>query len=156
KHHQGLRDLQERRRREQIESRLADSKPLEDILEALLKKSPTLANLFLKGLRASNPFKTLKVREEEEKPYEGKRFPTFFKLKGKEYGQELVRDTAINMRSRIAFETDAENDYFGRASETGQFSLFIINGEHRVPVTDYVGPNLQNGIGTLSIQLPVN
>jgi hypothetical protein len=105
-------------------------------------------------LRASNPFKTVKVREEEEKPFEGKRFPTFFKLKGKDYGQELVRETPINMRSRIVFETDAENDYFGRDTETGQFSLFLVNGEHRVHVTDYVGPNLQNGIGTLSVQLP--
>jgi hypothetical protein len=156
KHHQKLRDLKERRRREQTEAKLADSKPLEDILESLLKKSPTLANLFLKGLRASNPFKTVKVREEEEKPFEGKRFPTFFKLKGKDYGQELVRETPINMRSRIVFETDAENDYFGRDTETGQFSLFLVNGEHRVHVTDYVGPNLQNGIGTLSVQLPHN
>ena len=156
KQHQGLRDLKERRRREQTEAKLADSKPLEDILESLLKKSPTLANLFLKGLRASNPFKTVKVREEEEKPFEGKRFPTFFKLKGKDYGQELVRETPINMRSRIAFETDAENEYFGRATETGQFSLFLVDGQHRVPVTNYVGPNLQNGIGTLSVQLPLN
>ena len=60
------------------------------------------------------------------------------------------------MRSRITFETDAENDYFGRDTETGQFSLFIVNGEHRIPVTDYVGPNLQNGIGTLSVQFPLN
>jgi hypothetical protein len=158
KHHQGLRDLKERRRREQTEAKLADSKPLEDILESLLKKSPTLANLFLKGLRASNPFKTNKAQEEEdkEKPFDGKRFPTFFKFKSKDYGQQIVRETPINLRSRITFETDAENDYFGRATETGQFSLFIVNGEHRVPVADYVGPNLQNGIGTLSVQLPLN
>ncbi len=75
KHHQGLRDLKERRRREQTEAKLADSKPLEDILESLLKKSPTLANLFLKGLRASNPFKTVKAREEDdEKPFDASGF----------------------------------------------------------------------------------
>jgi hypothetical protein len=140
KHHQGLRDLKERRRREQTEAKLADSKPLEDILESLLKKSPTLANLFLKGLRASNPFKTVKVREEEEKPFEGRRFPTYFKLKGKDYGQELMRETPCGMRSRITFESDAENNYFGRATETGQFSLFLLNGDNRVPFTDSVGP----------------
>src|SRR5207302_10657167 len=88
KQHQGLRDLKERRRREQTEAKLADSKPLEDILEALLKKSPTLANLFLKGVRASNPFKPEKVREEET-PFQGNRFPTFFKLKGRDYGHVL-------------------------------------------------------------------
>lgn len=156
KHQQGLRELKERRRREQTEAKLADSKPLENILESLLKKSPTLAHLFLKGLRASNPFKTMKVREEEEKPFEGQRFPSFFKLKGKDYGQELVRETPINVRPRITFETDAENDYFARPTETGRFALFLVNGEDRSPVTDYVGPNLQNGIGTLSVQLPLN
>lgn len=156
KQHQGLRDLKERRRREQTEAKLADSKPLEDILESLLKKSPTLANLFLKGVRASNPFKTVKVREEEEKPFVGKRFPTFFKLKGRDYGQELLRETPINMRSRIIFETDAESDYFGRATERGHFSLFLLNGDNRVAVQDYVGPNLQNGIGTLSVRLPTD
>jgi hypothetical protein len=154
KQHQGLRDLKERRRREQTEAKLADSKPLEDMLEAILKRNPTLAALFLKGVRAANPFKTNKVREEEEKPFKGKRFPTFFKLKGRDYGQELVRETAINMRSRIAFETDAESDYFGRSTEPGQFSLFLLGGEDRFPITGYVGPNLQNGIGTLSVQLP--
>jgi hypothetical protein len=156
KQHQGLRDLKERRRREQTEAKLADARPLEEILESLLKRSPTLANLFLKGQRASNPFKPEKVREEEEKPFQGNRFPTFFKLKGKDYGQVLERQTPINMRSRIPFETDAENDYFGRATERGQFSLYRTDVEPRLPVTDYVGPNLQNGIGTLSIQLPAD
>jgi len=156
KQHQGLRALKERRRREQTESKLADSKPLEDILESLLKKSPVLANLFLKGMRASNPFKTNKVQADPETTFVGKRFPTMFKLKGKEYGQELTRETPINMRARISFETDAENDYFGRATETGQFSLFLLTGNSRVQVSDYVGPNLQNGIGTLSVQLPTN
>lgn len=156
KQHAGLRELKERRRREQTEARLADSKPLEDILESLLKKSPTLANLFLKGLRASTPFKPAKVREDDDKPFVGKRFPDFFKFNGKDYGFVLNRETPINMRARIVFETDAENDYFGRTSERGQFSLFIVNGEHQIPVTDSVGPILQNGIGVLSVQLPTN
>ena len=84
KQHQGLRDLKERRRREQTEAKLADSKPLEDILESLLKKSPTLANLFLKGMRASNPFKTDKVREEEddEKPFDGQAIPDVLQVQG--------------------------------------------------------------------------
>jgi hypothetical protein len=54
KNQPGLRALRERRRREEIESRIEDSKPLEQILESLLKHSPTLANLFQFGNRASN------------------------------------------------------------------------------------------------------
>lgn len=156
KQHQGLRGLKERRRREQTEAKLADSKPLEDILESLLKKSPTLANLFLKGLRASNPFKTIKVREEEKEPFVGQRFPTFFKFEGKEYGADVSREVPINMRTRIVFETNAENEYFSRTTEKGEFSLFLVNDGRRGLVENYVGPNLQNGMATLSVQLPLN
>lgn len=152
--HQGLRDLKERRRREQTEAKLADSKPLEDILESLLKKSPTLAQLFLQGTRASNPFKTLKVQEREQQNYKGKRFPTFFKFKDVDYGKPLRRETPKNMRSRITFETDATNDYFSRNEEKGEFSLYRLEGDQRVPVANYLGPNLYNGIANLSVPMP--
>jgi hypothetical protein len=153
KQHQGLRALKERRRREETEERFADSKPLENILENLLKKSQTLASLFLPGARATNPFKPVKVQE-EEKPYAGKVSPTFFKFQGKKYGDVLHRETAQNMRSRIAFETDAVNDYFSRSIDPGQFAIWQkVDGKDR-PVRNYVGPNLQNGTGTLSVQLP--
>jgi hypothetical protein len=153
KQHGGLRALKERRRREETEERFADNKPLENILEALLKKSDTLASLFLHGKRASNPFKTTKVQE-EDKPYQGKVCPTFFKFMGKDYGEELRRETHKNMRSRITFETDAVNDYFSRSIDPGRFALWMLVGRERQPVRNYVGPNLQNGLATLSVQLP--
>lgn len=59
------------------------------------------------------------------------------------------------MRCRVAFETDAINDYFSRDIEPGEFSLYQILGESRAPVENY-GMNLQNGIATLSMQLPGN
>jgi hypothetical protein len=153
KRHDGLRALKERRRREETEERFADSKHLENILENLLKKSQTLASLFLPGTRATNPFKPVKVRE-EEKPYEGQRYPTFFKFQGMEYGEILRRETPRNMRSRIDFETDAVNDYFSRSIDPGNFAIWREAGGERQPVLNYVGPNLQNGIATLSVQLP--
>jgi hypothetical protein len=153
KQHAGLRALKERRRREETEEKFADSKPLENILESLLQKSETLASLFLQGKRASNPFKSVKVQE-EEKPYQGKVYPTFFKFLGKEYGEELHRETPHNMRSRITFETDAVNDYFSRSIDPGRFTLSMEVGGQGQPVRNYVGPNLQNGLATLSVQLP--
>jgi hypothetical protein len=153
KQHHGLRSLKEQRRREETEERFADNKPLENILENLLKKSQTLATLFLRGPRASNPFKTVKVQE-EEKPFHGKACPTFFKFLGKEYGEVLNRETAKNMRSRITFETDAVNDYFSRSIDPGGFSLWQEVSGERQAVPNYVGPNLQNGSATLSVQLP--
>ena len=155
KHHDGLRALKERRRREELESRLEDEKPLEDVLESLLKQYPTLSTLFLKGQRASNPFKTDKGGPSDS-PYNGERYPTFFRFKGKEYGAELVRESHINMRCRIAFETDAVNDYFSRNVDRGEFRLHLLANGNRASVSSYVGPNLQNGVATLSVQLPAN
>ena len=153
--HQGLRVLKERRRSEEIQSKLEDDKPLEDVLKSLLKQSPTLQALFLAGTRLTNPFKTAEVREKEEK-FEGKRHPSYFKFKGKDHGQELHRDTHIDQRCRIVFETDAINDYFSREVDNGDFELGFVSGSSRVPVSNFVGPNLQNGLATLTLQLPAN
>jgi len=152
KHHDGLRELRERRRRAEIESKLADSKPLEDVLKSVLEHSPTLAKLFLLGTRAANPFKTLTVQS-GIKQFEGKPFPTYFKFRGKDYGDELERECHTNMRFRIAFETDAANDYFSREVDPGEFALHMVLNESRVPVSDY-SLNLHNGIATLSAKLP--
>jgi hypothetical protein len=151
----GLRALKERRRAEEIQSKLAEEKPLEEILEGILRQSPALASLFLTGIRAANPFKTINVAQKEEK-FEGKTHPTYFKFKGKDYGKELARECNLEQRCRITFETDAVNDYFKRQINSGSFSLFRVSGEHRSAVSDYVGPLLQNGIAALSMELPVN
>ncbi len=154
KNHDGLRDLKERRRREEIAAKLDDAKPLEDILESLLKHSPTLSALFLKGKRIPTPFKTLQAQTNEA-PYEGKKFPTYFKFKGKSYGVELHRECHINMRCRIIFETDAANDYFSRDVDRGEFRLAMLrpDAEDQVPVQNFI-LNLQNGIATLSFYHP--
>ena len=129
KHHEGLRELKERRRREELEESLKDSKPLEEVLEKLIRHSPSLSQLFLLGDHAANPFKP-KTVQSQEKRFEGKRYPTYFRFKGKEYGEKLERACHINMRARILFETDTVNDYFSRqtaraaASERGQRSSF--------------------------------
>ena len=155
KNHEGLRELKNRRRDEELASRLEDSKPLEDILQNLLKTSPTLANFFMRGNRASNPFKTIKVKAKQVE-YRGKQFPTYFKLKGKDYGQQLEKECHINLRCRVTFETDVVNDYFSRRLDPGEFNLYLISGNNRQPATTFVGPNLANGIATLSVRLPDN
>lgn len=150
-----LRDLKERRRAEEIQSKLADEKPLEEILHNLLQHSPALASLFLSGPRAANPFKTKEVTDREE-PYSGRHHPTYFKFKGKDYGKDLNRECNINQRCRVTFETDAVNDYFSRQVNSGAFTLQRVAGSHRSLVSDYVGPRLENGIAVLSMELPPN
>lgn len=150
--HQGLRELRERRRREEIESKIGESKPLEEALESILKSSPSLSFLFLEGTRLPNPFKTKEVSSEDKK-YEGKPHPSYFRFYKQPYGSKLERTAAINMRCRITFETDVVNDYFDRLKNRGIFKLNIVNGSEPKEVNQY-SLNLQNGIATLNIRLP--
>jgi hypothetical protein len=155
KGHEGLRELKNRRREEEIADRLEDSKPLEDILQNLLKTSPALANFFLRGNRAANPFRSLKVKAKDVE-YQGKQFPTYFKFKGRDYGHQLSKECHSNMRCRIVFETDVVNDYFSRATDHGDFKLFNVVDAKRQIATAFVGPNLNNGIAALSVVLPLS
>lgn len=155
RHHEGLRQLANRRREEDIASKLENDKPLEDILESLLRNSPTLASLFLKGSRLSNPF-TTRVTKSTKAMFVGRQCPTYFRFKGKPDGEELIRDCHINMRARIAFETDAENDYFGRKNDPGRFILYRRCGEKLDPYSGYVGPTLYDGTGNLTVTLPTD
>lgn len=150
--HPGLRALREKRKREDIESKLGDSKPLEEALELILKSSPSLSSIFLTGTRLSNPFKTKEVASADE-PYKGKSHPTYFKFQKLPYGEELERTAAINMRCRVTFETDVVNDYFYRLEYKGMFSLHIISDGQEKEVDSY-SLNLQNGKATLSVRLP--
>jgi len=54
--HQGLRELRERRRREEIEGKIGDAKPLVEVIERAIKNSPTLSKLFGEGVKITNPF----------------------------------------------------------------------------------------------------
>lgn len=152
KQNQALRDLRERRRREEMHSKLEDSKPLEDVLKSLLKKNPTLSKIFLEGNRISTPFRTIGVVS-EQRVFTGARYPTYFKFKGKEYGTVLKREAHINMKARIAFETDAENEYFSRYKDRGKSAVYMVEDGKEVPFETYT-LNLQNGIATLNLQLP--
>jgi hypothetical protein len=142
--HQGLKDLRERRRREAIDNQLSDSKPLQDVLEDILKKSPSLERLFIKGLDIGNPLKSRMVSEEPQ-VFNGKPHPTYFRIVPK----DIKKNCHINTRFRVQFDTDVVNDYFGRDDYPGKFSLYQ-NGKL---TRDYI-LNLWNGTATLTVALP--
>ena len=148
KNHQGLRTLREQRRRQEIENKLQDSKPLAEILEKIIKTSPSLSSLFLDGMRIKNPFKIVDTGEGCE--YKGKEFPTYFKLV-KSYSKESPKRCPINVKFRVQFETDAENDYFKRDKDPGEFEI-TVNGFN---ISDY-SLNLWNGVANLNVRLPDN
>lgn len=143
--HQGLRELRERRRREQIEERLSDAKPLQEVLDEILKKSPSLAALFMTGNTLSNPIKSKQVGEQEK--FEGKRFPTYFHIISK----DIEKDCPINQKFRVHFETDVVNDYFERDNYQGRFTLY----QNNLPAKDY-SVDLTNGMATATVYLPAD
>ena len=146
KEHPGLRDLKQRRRQEDIGEKISDSKPLADILESVIKKSPTLSNLLISGIRITNPFNMTNVGTAPK--FDGKVHPTYFNLK-KNFSETKPKSCPINQKFRIQFETDANNDYFTRDNDPGQFELFNYDDSF-----NNFNLNLWNGIATLNCELP--
>lgn len=147
KNHQGLRELKDKRRRADIEEKLEDAKPLAEVLESIIVKSPSLSALFTQGIRISNPFKVVETGKQEV--FTGKKFPTFFKI-SKDFSKEKPKTIPSNIkRFRVQYETDAFNDYFERDTDPAEKSV-LLNG---APIQDYSW-NLWNGIATLNVVLP--
>lgn len=149
KNHKGLRELREKRRREDIKGKIGDEKPLIRIIENVIERSPTLSKLFIEGEKITNPFNLTNSATKEI--FKGKKFPTYFILK-KEFTKERPKYCPINQRFRIQFETDAENAYFTRETDRGRFDLCLGNGAYITNPT----LNLWNGIATLTVSLPRN
>jgi len=144
--HKGLTALKEKRRREEIHNKLKDSKPLKDVLDDILKKSPSLSSLLIPGLKLKNPFDLRSVEQNKKEKYKGKQHPTYFKCIQKD-----IKRCPINRKFNINYETDVVNDYFKRSDLPGEFVLFI----NDTLVNDYIF-TLWNGRATLSANLPHN
>ena len=53
--HQGLKNLKNKRYEEQVKDKLDDSKPLQEVIENIMKSSPSLSKIFLSGEKLNNP-----------------------------------------------------------------------------------------------------
>jgi hypothetical protein len=148
--HQGLKLLRERRRQEEVSGKLADEKPLEDVLALLLRRSPSLARLFVTGARLANPFDTGESPAAEE--FSGKPHPTYFRFKDRKAGEELARTAHLGQRFRLDFETDVENEYFRRSANPGEFDLKASLNGQSASLTHSL--NLFNGLAHLNVTPP--
>lgn len=147
-HHEGLRELNARRREQELQGCLANEKPLQEVLNTVLSRLPELAKLLMEGDRLSSPA-TL-ARASTAPLFVGKRFPTYFTL----IAGHMVSGTKQaprNHRFRVQFKTDAENDFFSRDDEPGTFDINADGSR----VTEY-SLNLWNGTATLTASLPVD
>jgi len=142
KDHAQLKFLNNKRRRDAIAEKLSDTRPLQEVLEDLVRKSPTLQNFLQVGQDIHNPFIPRFVGEQEL--FFGKTHPSYFRLMA---GQG-DSNCHLNLRFRVQFETDVENEYFIRDRHPGSFTFSLNNAE-----AEYVY-NLNNGILTLTVSLP--
>ena len=148
--HPGLRQLREQRRQEEIAGKIADEKPLQDVLEQILKRSPSLARLFMAGTRLSNPFTSADAPIAEK--FEGKEHPTYFQFKDHKSGEPLVRPAHLDQRVRITFVTDVDNEFFRRSLDPGELEVkATLRG---APFEITCTMNLFNGLAHLNLSLP--
>ncbi len=110
--HRGLQDLNQQRRKEDVEGQQNQEGPTE-VFQKLLEADPTLAAVFSPGDRLSS--KTGPGTPPTS--YVGRKFPSFFRLKNPKEG--AIKGCPLNRTCRVEFETDAMNDYFKRADCPG-------------------------------------
>ena len=116
--HEGLQELNEQIREERLRKGSEDDKSIIELIEKIMKTSPSLAQMLDKGNQIENPgFKWIKTKP----PFKGKKFPTFFRLEdGK---KEIQIECPINSYVTVKYETDVENEYFMRSKDKGKFNI---------------------------------
>lgn len=162
RNHEGLRQLQARRRSEEIASRMENSKPLEQILDSILKSSPSLSRLFKFGQRLSTPLRADTLQKEEgggqgrlsgQGDFAAKTHPTYFRFHNRHDGERLTRNAEIDRRCRIKFDTDAPNDYFEREVLAGRYVLDVLEGSVDSSELNHSCSVFQ-GVANWSVKLP--
>ncbi len=138
--HGGLRELNARRRQERMAAAVSDEETTK-IVQDLVKADPTLAALFGKGTKIKIPIGP----EPVPVPYEGKRFPTYFRITN-EPKDGLVKRCPRNRKFRITFETDAANDYFSRMKDRGRYAT---QGSPNL-----ASVHLWDGVATFTFDIP--
>ena len=149
-----LREFNHRRRTEKIKEKVKDDKSLEDVLKNVMRKSPALSALFLTGERLTDPTATAPVDSKED--FVGEQFPTYFHFRNRKPGDVLSRNCEQGREVRIPFDTDAENNYFGRAKEKGKYRVFAVDQNGQTAAILDHSMSLFNGTATLRMELPAS
>lgn len=114
--HEGLRQLNQNRREQQITKNPKDAQFLEGVISKLITKNRDILSYL--GLGGAIKDRT-EVGSEPNEEFEGKRIPTYLKIRGSDRKQ-----IPINSFSRIILETDASNDYFSREIDRGSLIVY--------------------------------
>lgn len=138
-----LKSLNNKRRSEQLEDKIGESKIICNVVENLISKSKILNRLLVEGKDIHGPVNGKKYDRAQNTLVETNKFPTYFKLR-----KNNRTSAEIGRKIRISLDTDAENDYFTRANMPGLYTLKV-NGN---TLTD-CSIHILNGIATLNINI---
>jgi hypothetical protein len=154
KNNEQLQQLAIRRREEAIRDRTEDNQVLADLLGRVLRASPDLARLLLGGARLPSPFpKPGTGPKRPAKEFKGKRFPTFFHFDKHQAGEEHKRTAEVGRELRVAFVTDAQDDYFWRSEDKGSMRVTLREGDSQQGVSA-AALNLRTGVARWTTDLP--
>lgn len=117
-----------------------DSEDTNELLKSFAKNLPKDSDLFKllqntlkleekKDKEAKKPDQKKEKEQVEKKPFNPKRFPTFFKLHNAKQGERQVIAIPKDGEKVIRFDTDVENDYFDRSEEPGDLEIALLNAK---------------------------
>lgn len=115
-----------------------DSEDTNELLKSFAKNLPKDSDLFKllqntlkleekKEKEAKKPEQKKEKQKEQEKPFNPKRFPSFFRLSNNKDGEKTVVGIPKDGEKVIKFETDVVNDYFDRSEEPGELEIAILD-----------------------------
>ena len=140
-----LRELSNRRFNEEMKDRTKDNRDLEEIIKSVIKNDPILNDILGSGRsKIKSPLRDKNHNEVEK--FQGVPYPTYFNAV-KEFSRENPKQIKLLDHSfMLKFKTDAENKYFHRTIDPGNFIL-LMNGAPMM----YHHFNLHNGKFVLHI-----
>ena len=135
-----------------LREKLADQKPLEDVLRRILRGSDVLNRLFIRGDRLTGDDVILRKQSDT---FKGEPHPNYFRFKGLREGRTLQRSAHLERRVRLDFETDVENRYFKRASLPGRVSIEMLLNGKKVNRSEFTySLILHDGLAHLNLDIP--
>ena len=117
-----------------------DSEDTNELLKSFAKNLPKDSDLFKllqntlkleekRDNEAKKPEHKKDKPKEDIKPFNPKRFPTFFNVHNSKNGERQVISIPKGGEKIIKFDTDVENDYFDRSEEPGDLEIALLDAK---------------------------
>jgi len=116
KHHEGLIELNNLRRAEQLAEARTNQKPLKSLINKFVKRSSAFSRLFNMGTEIELPY-DFNWKKVKRKKYEPNDPPEFFRLKN----DKTIYEIPPNKGASVYIETDAPNDFFDQKHGKGPY-----------------------------------